>query len=66
MRSIPRHIDRTRVIKTAEGVVLWQVVWAGDGVREIPAIYEEGTYLERIAPRVREAWTLDEIYALED
>ena len=34
--------------------------------RGIVSVYGEATYQERIAPRVRDFWTFEEIYALED
>jgi len=37
-----------------------------DGGNEIASVYGETTYLERIAPRLQETWTLEEIYTLED
>jgi hypothetical protein len=50
-----------------EGVLLWRVEWedrsGGDGVT---SLLGEHTYEGQIAPRVRDLWTLEEIYALED
>jgi hypothetical protein len=50
-----------------EGIPFWRVERedrsGGDGV---VSLHGEATYQERIAPRVRDSWTVEEICALED
>jgi hypothetical protein len=43
--------------------VEWEDRSGGDGVT---SLFGEHTYERQIAPRVRDLWTLEEIYALED
>jgi hypothetical protein len=58
------HIVRTTVTER-DGFVLWTVAWQRDvGGNEIVSVYGETVYQERIAPRLQETWTLEEIYAL--
>ena len=60
------HIVRTTVSER-DGYVLWSVAWQrDDGGNEIASVYGETTYQERIAPRLEEPWTREEIFALRD
>ena len=59
-----------RIVRTTvserDGFVLWTVAWRrDDGGNEIASVYEETTYQERIAPRLQELWSLEEIYAIK-
>jgi len=59
-----------RIVRTTvserDGYVLWSVAWQReDGGNEIASVYGETTYQERPAPRLREPWSLEEIYAID-
>jgi hypothetical protein len=58
------RIVRT-LVSERDGIRLWHVDWEDPDAQEIRAVYLETTYLERIAPRVREPLDLEGIYALE-
>ena len=60
------QIVSTTVVEN-EGIPFWRVEWEDrNGGEGIVSVYGEATYQERIAPRVRDFWTFEEIYALED
>jgi hypothetical protein len=50
-----------------DGVLLWRVEWedqsGGDGAT---SLFGKHIYDRQIAPRLRDLWTREEIYALED
>jgi hypothetical protein len=64
--TVALRIVRTTVSER-DGYVLWSVAWRrDDGGNEIASVYGETTYQERIAPRLQEPWSLEEIFALRD
>ena len=52
-------------IHDRDGVRYWRVTWDDQAEEGVTSLYLDETYQERIAPRLRETWTLREIYELE-
>jgi hypothetical protein len=60
-----------RIVATSivdkEAVRYWRILWTRNGpAGGIEAVYLDETYRERIAPRLQESWTLEELYSLEE
>ena len=64
--TVALRIVRTTVSER-DGYVLWSVAWRrDDGGNEIASVYGETMHQERIVPRLQEAWSLEENFALRD